>query len=417
MREGLVARLPLPVRALNAAGAGLRKLGLPLLRLDAERLMARAAHATGLDDFGEPGFRAGLDALVASLDGEARLTPLGRSVARSDLQRTLENRLRMTAERRAHPEIDRETVRAPIFIVGAPRTGTSILHELLAQDPAVRVPLTWEVMRPWPPPETATRESDPRIAEVEAHFSGVDRLLPAFKQMHPMGATLPQECAVLTTHDFVSMVWHTQFNVPGYQAWFEATDQVRVYQGHRRQLQYLQWRCPGAPWVLKSPQHLWTLESLFEVYPDARIIQTHRDPLKIVASLTSLCCMLRSLTSDAIDPHAIGADWGERLAAGLAHTMAVRDSGAVPAEQIFDVDFGEFMKDPIVAVARLYDALGMALSAEAEAAMRGFLDDNAQDKHGRHAYRLADAGLDEASERERFAFYQERHGVASERVD
>ena len=172
-------------------------------------------------------------------------------------------------------------------------------------------------------------------------------------------------------------------NVPGYQAWFEATDQVRVYQGHRRQLQYLQWRCPGAPWVLKSPQHLWTLESLFEVYPDARIIQTHRDPLKIVASLTSLCCMLRSLTSDAIDPHAIGADWGERLAAGLAHTMAVRDSGAVPAES----------------------------------AMRGFLDDNAQDKHGRHAYRLADAGLDEASERERFAFYQERHGVASERVD
>jgi hypothetical protein len=416
MSEAMVARLPWPVRAMNRAGAAVRAAGLPLLPLDAEVLMARARRATGLDDFGDPFFRQGLDRIVESLDGEARLTTLGRTVARRDLQRTLENRLRVESVWRAHPEIASEKVEAPIFIVGAPRTGTSILHELLAQDPALRVPVTWEVMYPWPPPETASHDGDPRIAEVDAHFAGVDRLLPSFKQMHPMGARLPQECAVMTAHDCATMVWHTQFDVPTYQAWFEGADHVRIYQGHRRQLQYLQWRCPGSPWALKSPQHLWTLDALFEVYPDARIVQTHRDPLRVVASLTSLCCMLRSMTSDAVDPHAIGADWSRRLAAGLEHTARVRDAG-VPAAQVHDLLFQDFMRDEIAAVAKIYEHFEMTLSAEAEARMRAFLARNAQDQHGRHRYRLTDAGLDEATERPRFAAYQERHGVPSERAN
>jgi hypothetical protein len=415
--EGLVARLPLPVRAWNLIGGALRRAGLPLLPLAADVLMERAAKATGLSDFGDPFFREGLEQVVASLEHEARLTALGRTIARTDLQRGLENRLRVTSVLREHPEISHGEVRAPIFIVGAPRTGTSILHELLAQDPSVRVPLTWEVMFPWPPPESASYTHDPRIARVEQHYAGIDRLLPAFKQMHPMGAELPQECAVLTAHDCATMVWHTQFNVPGYQAWFERIDQRQVYERHRRQLQYLQWRRPGMPWVLKSPQHLWTLEALFAVYPDARIVQTHRDPVKIVASLTSLCCMLRSLSSDAIDPGAIGADWAQRLAAGLRHTMEVRDAGVAPPGQVFDLHFHAFMKDPIGSVRTLYDDLGMTLSPEAESAMRGFLASNTRDKHGRHRYRLADAGLAEPAERERFAFYQERYGVPSERVD
>jgi hypothetical protein len=417
MSDSLAARLPWPLRAMNRAGAALRGLGLPLLPLDAEGLMDRARKATGLDDFGDPRFREGFDRIVASLDGEARLTALGRSVARSDLGRVLENRLRVTAVCSRHPEIASEKVDAPIFIVGAPRTGTSILHELLAQDPALRVPMTWEVMHPWPPPETATYDVDPRIAEVEKHFSGVDRLLPEFKKMHPMGARLPQECAVLTAFDFATMVWHTQFDVPSYQAWFEeGLDHRWLYEVHRRQLRYLQWRCPGSPWVLKSPQHLWTLDALLEVYPDARIVQTHRDPLKIVASLTSLVSMLRSMTSDHVDPHAIGADWSRRLAAGLEHTMAVRDRG-VPADQVYDLRFQDFMRDEVAAVRGIYEHFGMTLSPEAESGMRTFLANNAQDQHGRHTYRLCDAGLDEAAERPRFAAYQERHDVPSERVN
>ena len=167
---------------------------------------------------------------------------------------------------------------------------------------------------------------------------------------------------------------------------------------------------------MKSPQHLWTLDALFEVYPDARIVQTHRDPLRVVASLTSLCAMLRSMTSDAIDPHAIGADWSRRLAAGLDHTARVRAAG-VPAAQVYDLLFQDFMRDEIAAVAKIYEHFGMTLSVEAEARMRAFLARNAHDQHGRHTYRLADAGLDEAAERPRFAAYQERHGVPSECVN
>ena len=417
MSSSLVAQLPWPVRVMNRAGAVLRRAGVPLLPLDAELLMARARKATGLDDFGDEDFREGFDQILASLEGEANLTILGRTVARSDLQRLLENRLRVADVARRHPEIDAEKVEAPIFIVGSPRTGTSILHELLAQDPALRVPSTWEVMQPWPPPETASYHSDPRIAEVDKHFSGVDRLLPDFKQMHPMGAELPQECAVISAQDFATMVWHTQFNVPSYQAWFDAMDHRRLYRGHRRQLQYFQWRCPGSPWVLKSPQHLWTLRSLFEVYPDARIIQTHRDPLRVVASLTSLCSMLRSMTSDTIDAAAVGADWSPRLAAGLEHAMEVRDTTQIPDAQVFDLVFRDFMHDEIAAVARIYDHFGMTFSAESERRMRAFLAQNAQGQHGRHTYRLADSGLREAAERPRFTAYQDRYGVPSESVD
>lgn len=414
MDEAPGPRLPLPLRALNGLG---RWTGLPRIALDADRLMARAARATGLDDFGDPGFRPGLETLLESLDGEAALTAFGRVVARGDLQRVLENRLHMQAAWRAHPEIAAGEVRAPVFIAGAPRTGTSILHELLAQDPAVRVPLTWEVMYVWPPPERASRDGDPRIARVAKHYAQLDRLMPDFKRMHPMGAELPQECAVVTAHDFASMVWPTQFRVSGYQTWFESADHEWMYRGHKRQLQYLQWRCPGSPWVLKSPQHLWTLEALFAVYPDARVIQTHRDPLKIVASLTSLCAELRGLTSDAIHPREIGEEWAERLAEGLRRTHAAREAGRVPPGSLIDLHFHEFMRDPIEAVRKLYVQLGMTLDARAEDAMRAFLAANPRDKHGRHRYRLADAGLDEARERERFAFYQEAYGVPSEPVD
>jgi hypothetical protein len=319
----------------------------------------------------------------------------------------------MTAEHRRHPEIEDGTVTAPLFVVGLPRTGTSILHELLAQDPASRVPMSWEVMRPWPPPETATFETDPRIAAVEAHLGGIDRLLPDFKRIHPMGARLPQECVALTAHDFATMIFHTTHRVPSYQAWLESTDLRWVYASHRRQLQYLQWKAPARRWVLKSPGHLWALAALLAVYPDARIVQTHRDPLKVVASLTSLVTVLRSLASDAIDPLEIARDWTDRLARGLEQTTRVRDGG-LAASQVFDVRFAELMADPIAMVRRIYAHFDMALDAEAEARMRRFLAANPSDKHGAHRYTLAATGLDRDAERGRFAAYQARYGIADE---
>ena len=410
-------RRPLGLRLLNGAGRAARATGFPVLRLDAEALMARAERRTGLHDFGADSFREPLGRLVHSLEHEAELTLLGRLIARTDLVRFLENRLRMTAEHRRHPEIAAAPIERPLFILGLPRTGTSILHELLAQDPANRVPMTWEVMHPWPPPERATYESDPRIAQVEKHFAGVDRLIPNFKSMHPMGATLPQECVALTAHDFASMVFHPTYRVPGYQTWLDGADLRGVYASHRRQLQYLQWRCPGERWVLKSPGHLWALDALLDVYPDARIIQTHRDPLKVVASLTSLVALLRSMASDRVDALEIGADWTALLAAGLERSIAVRARRLPEGPQVIDVHFGDLVRDEIGTVRRIYEHFGLTLGADAEARMRRFLAANPRDKHGTHRYTLAASGLDASVERQRYAAYQRRFDVASERVD
>jgi hypothetical protein len=395
-------------------GGALRAAGLPLVRLDETSLLDRAARNTGLTDFGDDRFRTPLRVLLDAFEHEAALTLLGRIIARSELVRLLENRLRMTAARRANPEIDRERIEQPLFILGLPRTGTTILHELLAQDPANRVPMTWEVMHPWPPPERATYETDPRIAQVEQHFAGVDRLLPGFKAMHPMGAQLPQECVALTAHDFASMVFSTTHRVPSYQRWLDGADLRWVYAAHRRQLQYLQWRCPAERWVLKSPGHLWALDALLAEYPDARIVQTHRDPLKVIASLASLATVLRSMASDDVDPRAIGVEWTERLVQGLEKTMTVRASGALPDERVFDLHFTEFVGREIELVRRLYAHFGLELSADAEARMRRFLAANPKDKHGAHRYTLAQAGLHADAERRRYAAYMECFRITPE---
>lgn len=405
---------PLALRAFNRAGAALRTMGIPLIRLDETDLMARAARSSGLSDFGDDAFREPLRLLLDGFEREARLTTLGRAIARTDIVRLLENRLHIVDTLKHEPAITQASIRSPIFIIGLPRTGTTILHQLLAQDPANRVPMSWEVQNVWPPPERATYDSDPRIAIVEKHFSGVDRIIPGFKQMHPMGALLPQECVALMAHDFATMIFHTTHNVPTYQAWLETSDMRWLYASHKRQLQYLQWRCPADRWVLKSPGHLWMLEALLAIYPDARIVQTHRDPLKVIASLTSLVTYLRSMASDHHDPLAIAADWSARLGRGLENTMRVRDQAQLDGQRIFDMQFGEFIADEVAMVRRIYDHFGIDFSADAEARMRRFLAANPADKHGRHRYTLADAGLDAATERRRYAAYQERFGVTSE---
>jgi hypothetical protein len=403
--------LPWPMRAANHVGGALTRLGVPVVSLDEETLLSRIRRRTGLDDFGDGAFREGMRRLLWSHEHEAALTTTGRAAVRTEILRALENRLRMEAVHAAHPEIARQPIHAPIFILGLPRTGTSILHELLAQDPANRVPWTWETMWMWPPPEQATAATDPRVVRAEAHFARIDRLLPAFKQMHPMGAHLPQECVALFAQDFATVMHHTTHDVPSYQRWLESIDRRPAYRSHRRQLQYLQWRRPGERWVPKSPEHLWTLDALLAVYPDARIVQTHRAPLEVVASLVSLVAYLRGLASERIDAHAIAADWTERLAAGLAHAMRVRDAAGLDGGRVFDLRLPDFVGNEIATVRRLYGHFGLLLTAETEARMRAFLAANPKDKHGAHRYALHDAGLDPAQERERYRPYAERFDV------
>jgi hypothetical protein len=274
--------------------------------------------------------------------------------------------------------------------------------------------MTWEVMFPFPPPERESFETDPRIERTERHFAGIDRILPDFKRMHPMGARLPQECVAITALEFETMISHTAYRVPSYQTWLESADLRPAYRTHRRVLQTLQWRCPAERWVLKSPGHLWALDALLDVYPDALFVQTHRDPLRVIASLTSLVTTLRGLASSSVDPLEIGADWTLRLAQGLERAMDVRDRAGLDASRVFDVHFGEFMCDEVAMVRRIYAHFGLELTPAAEARMRAFLAGNPVDKHGAHRYTLRDAGLDAGAERRRYKAYCERFGVPEE---
>ena len=409
------AVLPLPVRLLNGGFAALGGLGKRLLSLEPAALMSAAARASGLEDFGEDYFRDPLDRLCRSLDGEASLTALGRMIARQDLLRLLGNRLQFVEIFKRHPDIAQGRVSAPVFILGMPRTGTTSMHELLALDPQFRIPLSWETAYPFPPPETATYRSDPRIAKVAAELAQVDRLLPDFRYMHPMGAELPQECVALFAHDFVSMIFDVQFRLPSYQDWIVQEDMREVFRNHRRWLQLLQWKKPGDTWVLKSPQYLWNITDMLREYPDARVIQMHRDPVSVAMSVGSLTATLRSLASNEVDLREVTQHYADLLHFGTQRTMAARARGLLGADRVIDVQFLEFRADPLQQVRRIYAHLGFELTDASAGAMRQFLASGRETgRHARHRYDLAASGIDLAAERARFAVYQQAYAIPSE---
>ncbi len=383
-----------------------------------DQLVVQAREQTGLDDLGEPSWREGLERLVEALREEARLNEIGKLAAGADLVGYLANRLGIVAHRKAHPGIARTDVVPPIVIVGQGRTGTTILYDLLAQDPRVRAPLTWEIDAPCPPPETATFASDARIAASQARTDALDQLLPGFRSMHPSGALLAQECVRITGGDFRSMIFPTQFHVPSYGHWllYEA-DMASAYRWHRAFLQHLQSRHPAKRWVLKSPGHIWCLEALLAEYPNALLVQTHRDPLRIIASLASLVAHLRRLGSDASSIPEAAAEFADYILLGLDRSVDARESGRVPKDRVVDVQFRAFMADPFAAIREVYAKLGFELTAESEARMHAFLGANPADKHGVHKYRFSDTGLDEGALRERAQRYQRFFDVESEALD
>ncbi len=391
-------------------------LEIPEVTLDRESLEATARSNTGLSDFGdESDYGEGLDRLLDSLANEARLNAIGRIIAFYDLLRHLENRLTVTEDWKRHPEMGDVKVVKPLFVVGLPRTGSTILHDLIAQDPANRVPLTWECHRPSPPPERATYDTDPRIAECQAHIDETSgALIPEFKAIHPMGALMAQECVMLQAFDFKSIIFANQYRIPGYEAWVESTDLGSVYSTHRRQLQHMQWRCPGERWVLKSVGHLWGLDEIFATYPDARVVMTHRDPLKLIASHCSLVSMACSMGSDQVSREEIGRMWGGSWETAMRKGVEFRASGKVDESRFFDMHFSELVSDQVGMVERIYEHLDMDLDDDAKDRMQSFIADNPQGKHGKHSYTLEEFGLDPAAERERYRFYQDHYGVVEE---
>lgn len=387
-------------------------------RFDRERVVEEAIAATGVDDFGADGWQEGLDHLLHSFTAEAQLNDIGVEVAAGDVQSYLTTRLQLEAWRASHPAIADEPITQPIVIVGQPRTGTTILFDLLAQDPALRAPLSWEVDLPVPPPAAASRATDPRIAQVDEKLAMVDLVVPGFRDFHPLGAQLAQECVRITGHDFKSLIFSTQYRTPTYDRWLlHEADLASAYAFHRRFLQHLQSEQPTDQWLLKSPAHLWSLGELAAEYPDAVVVQTHRDPLKVVASISALVTHLRQMTMDSPSVAEAAGEWAEHIYDGLERGMAARDAGVFPPSQVIDLQFSDFIADPFTTIEAVYGAMGRELTPDAEARMRAFLSTHPGDGGGGGTrYRWADTGLDADELRERARPYQERYGVPSEPV-
>ena len=395
------------VRGLNLGGRTLRRLGVDTPALDADSLHRAAERRAGSSRYGAWDFAEPLERLLKSYHDEANLTTLGRITVREYLVSLLDNLLRMETERAANSSIEQQRITAPVFIVGLPRTGTTHLHGLISEDPANRTPLTWEVMYP------AASRSAAEVARVRAQtatrLAWADRLAPEFMRIHPIAADLPQECIAITAQVFMSIQFHTTHDVASYQDWFESAPQKLGFDFHHRFLQHLQAKSAGDRWVLKAPGHLFALAGLLERYPDARIIHTHRDPLRVMASMASHATVLRRAFSDNTDPKRIAADWTDRWARALETFLAVRDS-ASPA-QFLDVSFESIERDAFGTVERVYDFLGWPLTTVARTKMERFLAANPKNKHGVHSYTLEQFGLSRATEAARFRSYCERFQI------
>lgn len=370
-------------------------------------LMQRARAAVSLDDFGEDSFREGLEILVRSADAEARFTGQGKAAFDAQIVDYLSTRLQIEHWYARHPEIDEQEIVAPLIGLGLPRTGSTALGCLLAEDPNVRSLRNWEAMAPCPPPEPATQNTDPRIARAEQSMERRNILFPRMKAMLPSTATGPTECQTFMGQDFKSQIFQAFAHIPTYVEWLNhKADLVPTYIYVKRVLKLLQWRCPPYRWRLKNPSHSLFIDALAQVFPDARFWMTHRDIASVVPSVCDVYYELSKAYSDDVDKAYLVQQNMDFAELGLRRVIAFRDQKGQDG-RFFGIPFAPFQKDPFPALEGLYAFLGETLAAEARARMEAW-----RQAMPRVKYEPADFGIDLAALRERFRFYSDRFGVA-----
>lgn len=386
------------------------------MMFDEAELLDAARGETGLSDYGPTHFREGLGVLIQALNTEARLKPETVPLVRYRILEQLTKRLHIEDWFTRHPEILKEKIERPICIIGSPRSGSSIMHDLWSLDPANRTPQAWEVWNPIPPPQTATYHSDPRIAERQAMFDAIYAAFPAMRSMHRMGATLPSEDVEMTSLDFASVVFFVDCYLPSYVRWlFEQVDYAPVYAGLRRYLQLLQWRAPGKPWVLKTLYNMHYMKAFLAEFPDARIIWLHRDPLSALASGAHLGTTFTLAGAEGLDPAAVARSSAWLSVLHHDRTVDVYEQKLLKPEQVFNVRFPDFVKDHAGMIRRIYQHFGMALRPEVEQTMRNYVTANSAEQHGKHSYTLAELGLDAGEYRQKLARYQRYFDLPNEK--
>jgi Sulfotransferase family len=380
-----------------------------------EPLIAAAAAATRLDAgaLGDPRLVEALGALTSSLREEALLSSFGGLAARSDLKRMLSTLLILADKEREDPAIPARPLAPPIFIAGLPRSGTTFLHGLLAEDPLNRAPRIWESIYPYPGHRAAGVGAGRRKARVELRLFA--RLSPGISSLHPMEADAPQECIEFTSQVFRSPRFNDVYRAPSYHVWLNASGYDEGYRFLARFLRHLQG--PGeAPrrWILKSPEHVFSIDALARVFPDAMLVLAHRDPGHVLASAARLTELMRAPFTTAIDRREIGRQVADHWQDGMRRMIELADDPSFPLRfRLAHVQYRALVADPIGTIARIYDAFGLELSPEARAAMAAKVAQAPNGGYGKNRYRPEEFGIDPERERARASAYIDRFGVAT----
>lgn len=362
------------------------------MELDPASLLAAARAREGAVhqvDTAEVRFLPALERLTGAIEDEARLTTAGRSSSRSALVAALQTQLQATRLLDERPEIAALPIERPLFIVGMPRTGSTLLHNLLAQHPSLRAPRLWELMHPASPAQTAAQRE--RLVRATAvYIRDYYRAAPAFRSIHHLDPELPEECHRISSTTFANDIFAWRYRIPRYAAWLDGQDRSDAYAWHATLLRCILARCPGERLVLKCPTHAWQLRALVATYPDARLVRLHREPVATITSACSLTAAIRSARSQVIGHAEIGRYWLRRAVTAL-------DPGLVPAKdggvRTLDVRYPDLVRDPIGTVAAICDWAGLPLTAVADRRMRRFLADDPSRQHGAHRYAPEDFGL------------------------
>jgi len=380
--------------------------------LDADALMDAARRQAGLDDFGigasglgpigEAAIREGLAALLDACEREARLSVFGRFSTRWDCLRLLVNLLILRSLEQADATILARPIRQPIFITGLPRSGTSFLHALLAEDPALSAPRCWQTIYPVRDHPAHGARSGPK--EVQRQFNVFDKLAPEMRSLHPFDAMSPQECADITAHSFHSLRFDMTYEVPSYRRWLDQRGHGAGYREHKRFLQHLQGDQP-TQWVLKCPDHVFALEALRSVYPDARLVFVHRDPVEVLPSVARLTEVVRTPFTRSVDRRAIGRQIADDWVQGAGAIVAASNDRRWPRARVHHVHYRALTSDPLGTAAKLYDHFGLDLTAAAATRMRALVAEKPKGGYGHNVYHAEDYQLDLGVERERFQAY------------
>ncbi len=404
----------LPISALLQTADTLGDAFAPLREpLSADQLIALARRRTGLTEFGETAFLDPLQTFLRACYEEGNLSLFGRIATRWDVVRFLSNLLRLYDEEQRAPEILDRPINRPIFISGLPRSGTTFLHSLLAEDPANLVPRVWQLIHPYPPRNSKSGR-DRRALRVARQLRLFGLLAPDFRRMHPIDAGSPQECSEITAHVFSSLRFDTTYRIPSYRHWLDETGHLDAYRFHKRFLQHLQHQtAPGGRWVLKCPDHVFALEAIRAVYPDARLVFVHRDPLAVLLSVARLTETLRRPFTRSIDKAEIGRQDSDRWLAATELMISAAQEQRF-AEPIFHVQYLDLVRDPVGTVAALYAHFGETLHPDAAARIGRLVEAKPNGGYGVHGSRLEEYGLEAALERERYARYMAHFGIQPE---